>query len=706
MIAWVAATALAVDLDVRDRADGDPVADARVVAEGVEGRTDDAGRVSLPLAEGSWPVTVQSAAYLPVTLTVTVPSDRPVRVWMTAAGDYEIIVEGLRPRSHPARHLLDAEQALETPGNHEDAVRLVQSLPGAAVQREYSPGAGDLSIRGSAPGDSRYYLDGVEIPFLYHFNQYASVFPASQLDTLELYPSTFGARYGDAVGAIVEARSPLEPPESVHGSVSASFVMGSADLRAPVNDQWWVSASARRSYFDLAGERSEQYPRWPRFHDDVLRVEHGDAERGTGFFTWGAGDGYERVAGELDILDAWEGSVSPTLSYAERFRILGMRHHWSRGRLVVAGVNHHRTNVLTGGGEEALRDWTVTSRLDADGQPAPWVLWEAGYEARFSDTHLTVEDPGGVGLLVAEEAPGIARGVEVDASLGRVRLGTYGSAHLIAGDVRFIPGLRVGYDTDGRALLMEPRAGVRWRVADQTAVKLGGGRYQQRPASERVIGAPSLPTTTSWQIAGGVEQSVANRIEFGLDGYRKWLADPVLFPVDGPAMVAERGDAYGVELLTRYRLRERFFLWGWLAHARSTVELEGERVPADGDQPLNAGVVASWDVRGWNLGIRYRYGSGLPFTGVAGSLYDGNRDAWLPIADVENGLRMPAYQKLDLRIAHTWLLRGWSLSASLEIWYVPKPSTQLFPIWSYDWSEQDYVYGPTVLPLMGLRARF
>jgi len=532
------------------------------------------------------------------------------------------------------------------------------------------------------------------------------VFPASQLDTLEFYPSTFGAKYGDAVGAIVEARSPLDPPEAVHGSVSASFVMGSADIRAPVNDRWWVSAAARRSYFDLAGERSEQYPRWPRFYDYVLRVENGDSDRGTGFFTWGAGDSYDRAAGELDILDAWESSVTPTLSFGNAFRIVGGRHHWSHGRFVVAAVNHRRTNTLTGGGNEDLRDWTVTSRLDSDGAPVPWLMWEAGYEARLSDTHLVVEDPVGVGILVAEEAPGIARGVEVDGELVRARVGTYGSAHFIAGEVRVIPGLRVGYDSDGSTVLVEPRAGIRWRVADQTALKLGGGRYQQRPPSEQLIGMARLPTTSSWQVTGGLEQSVANRLELGVDAYRKWLVDPVLFPVDGPGIVADTGDALGVEVFTRYRLRERFFLWGWLAHARSTLDVGDERIPADGDQPLNVGMVASWDVRSWNFGLRYRYGSGLPFTGVSGSVYDGSADSWLPISDDENALRLPAYQKLDVRIAHTWTLRGWTLSASLEIWYVPKPSAQLFPIWSYDWSEQGYVYGPTVLPLMGLRARF
>ena len=106
--------------------------------------------------------------------------------------------------------------------------------------------------------------------------EYASVFPASQLDTLELFPMAFGPAYGDATGAIVEARSRADAPQSIHGQVHTSFVMGGADVRAPIGKDLWFSAGGRRSYLDLAGESNTQYPEWPRFHDFNLRLEHGD----------------------------------------------------------------------------------------------------------------------------------------------------------------------------------------------------------------------------------------------------------------------------------------------------------------------------------------------------------------------------------------------------------------------------------------------
>ena len=241
-------------------------------------------------------------------------------------------------------------------------------------------------------------------------------------------------------------------------------------------------------------------------------------------------------------------------------------------------------------------------------------------------------------------------------------------------------------------------------------LKAGAGRYAQRPDSELLFegtGDPDLPTTRSLQLSAGVEQAIAGRLELGLDVYRKWLTDPLLLLPTSPPVAAPSGDAWGVELLTRYRLRERFFLWGWLALQRTTLSPEEDVVvPADGDQLLSGGLVASLDVGRWNFGGRYRYASGLPFTPIEGSLYDAGSDLWFPLPGATNSARLPDYHKIDLRAAYTILLRGATLSLVAELWMVPKSSAQLYPTWNYDYSEQGFVIGPTFLPLLGVRARF
>ncbi|MEQ1504601.1 MAG: TonB-dependent receptor [Myxococcota bacterium] len=716
MIAWVAtASAATLELSVREREDGDPIPLATVTVGALSAATDVSGRATLEVPDpGPWAVEVAADGFAPLATTIADPSDTAV-VWLVRGGGaYEVVVEGLKPSADPTRHTVDGEMAEKTPGTLDDSVRLVQSLPGVTVQREYSPSSGDLSVRGSAPGDSRYYLDGVEIPYLYHYNQYASVFPATQVDQLDLYPSTFSAHWGDAVGAVIDARSRLDPPTAAHGGAQLNFVMGGADLRAPAGHGWWVAASGRRSYQDLAGEGSAQYTVWPTFYDFTVRAEHGDADNGFGLFTIGAGDKYTRAAGELDLLDPLEASTVPYLAYRQGFQVLGARGQWTGdgadGRVVGAIVHHHRGSDLSGLGAEDLDTIGVTSRLDATVGRTDTRAFDLGYEIHADRVGLVVDDAGPLGIRVAEEAPALARGVSVDAGLSRVREAAYGTAHLATGPVWWMPGVRLSADSTAPGARIEPRAAVRASLGELAMLKVGGGRYTQRPDSELLFegaGDPSLPTTTSWQVSAGWEQAIAGRLELGVDLYRKWLTDPIVVPIGELPYAAPSGDAFGAELTTRYRLRELVYMWGWLAVQRTTIDgPDGETAPADGDQRLSGGFVLSWDVGRWNFGGRYRFASGLPFTPLEGSVYDAGTDGWVPIAGEPNAARLPTYHKVDLRVAYGWQLRGWSMELVLELWVVPRSSAQLYPTWNYDYTEQGWVVGPTFLPLLGARARF
>ena len=61
---------------------------------------------------------------------------------------------------------LQAEEFRRIPGTQGDTLKAIQNLPGVAR----APfGGGQLSVWGSAPQDTRTYVDGVSIPTLYHF---------------------------------------------------------------------------------------------------------------------------------------------------------------------------------------------------------------------------------------------------------------------------------------------------------------------------------------------------------------------------------------------------------------------------------------------------------------------------------------------------------------------------------------------------------
>ena len=68
---------------------------------------------------------------------------------------------------------LTSQEIKSNPGGNFDVSKVVQTLPGVGL----SNGVGernDIIIRGGAPNENVYYLDGIEIPVLNHFQTQGS----------------------------------------------------------------------------------------------------------------------------------------------------------------------------------------------------------------------------------------------------------------------------------------------------------------------------------------------------------------------------------------------------------------------------------------------------------------------------------------------------------------------------------------------------
>lgn len=715
MILWLllaVAAAANIEGSVLERGSGDPIEGVTVSDGEVSATTHADGIFSIESSAEPVTLTFQSPSHQPASVELSSLSSKRVVIFLSASpAPLEIVVESFKRTAHISRQPIDAEMAYETPGTFDDSVRLVQSLPSVTVQREYAPGSGDLSVRGSLPGDNRYFIDGVEIPYLYHFNQYASVLPASQLDQLQLYSSTFGAAYGDAVGAVIEADSKLDKPLSTSGDASLNFVMMGGSLSAPVNKKWWLSASGRRSYQDLYTEGTAQYTLWPSFHDYTLRATRQNGHNKTSLFLWGANDSYTRAISELDVLNPVEQINTPTLAYNRGFIAAGALHDWGdpahSGHLVAAVVNDHTKGELSTQLGEQLTSRYLTSRarqeiiLDS-------ASIEFGADLKAEQTSLTTDDVGDAALDISSELPALARGTAIDDSAYRLKGGAYAQTTL-GSALMVIPGVRLSYDTLSETpVTADPRVASHLSVGEQTLFKVAVGRYQQAPRTDVAITESGpLPNTTSWQVAGGVEQTIASRLEINLEAYQKWSHNVIYLPIIGPVEVVDSGRSTGIELTGRYRIRDLFFLWTWLSYSRSTLTDNDHSFPSDSDQPLAGGLVLSWDLsEAWNVGTRYQFGSGLPYTPVDGAVYEATHNTWHLVAGDPNSARYPAYHKVDLHIARQWIFNRWTLSTTAELWMVPKSAAQLYPVHNYDASETIWVMGPTLFPLLGARAKF
>ncbi len=706
---WIAvAHAVPVTGELREMGTRDPLSGFIGWEEGLVS-TDRKGGFVLDLPEGTWSLRFVADGYLPQVRSVQVPVASPLVIYLDPEpAPLVVVVESRVDTPHASFQVLDRERVEDTPGTHGDPFRLIQSLPGVAQTREYSPSAGELSLRGAAPGDSRFFLDGVEIPYLFHFQEYASVFHTRLLERLEVYPSTFGTQYGNAVGGIVEAVSRSPEAEQLHGGLNWSLVNAGTWVAAPVGSVGAASGSARRSYADGLGRSSDQYTIWPVFWDYLGRYEH-ELKPGhrVSLTAFGAGDRYGRLARVVDELDPLELEADPEFLFDRAFHALSLRSSNQVGGALLRSslaLVHDRWEGQVAEDEQFRRERYAWLREDALVPIGEALQIAVGLEAKLTwlDRRANVSQ---IWPELATEAPLLTRGVSVDESLQRFRGGAYLEPRLQWGDLRVQPGLRVQWDTTMGGFSADPRITVRYHPLDVVQVRAAAGRYTQSPSLDALsptTGDPDLPWTHSDQATIGVDLALLGRLEVGVDLWGKRLYDTVV-ELAGQPPTHEDGWAAGVELTSRYRLRDRFFAGMVLTVGRSM----REGVPFDFDQPFAVGAVVSYTVEsGWNFGARYRYSIGLPYTPVIDGIYDGDTDTYRPLLGEPNSKRMPPFQKVDLRVARELRFRRFTVDGYVDLWLVPPANTALYPIYSHDYRQETYVSGPAVIPLLGVQAEF
>ncbi len=620
----------------------------------------------------------------------------------------EVVVEARRDAPVVAEHTLDRERVLLTPGTFEDAVRLVQSLPGVAITPEYSPTAGDIAVRGADPRETRYLLDGIEIPYLYHFNGYSSVIPTRLLDELQLLPSTFGAEHGNATGGIVDATSTWTRPEAARASANVNFVMIGTEATAPSGDDWTVRASARRSFLDLVTRDDPQYSAFPIFADGFGRLEYApSADARWALSLVGASDEYTRFAGEPDQLDPYEQTVNPSFAFRKQYGLaqLSHRHLLGANRLdgAVAATSYGISGSMPGAldRQDLLR---VQGREDALLLVKPWFHLAVGVEGRYESLALEVQTDRAWSELARESAL-LLRGVSASETVERVMGGAYAEARLRAGPFRFVPGVRADGDTLTGRTVVDPRFNARWKIGEDEQLRLAAGQYSQFPDLLHLapeVGDPWLPPSVSRQAALGFDYAIAHRWELAFDVYGKLSEDLVETEVgEGPRSVD--GTAWGVEVESRYRIRQRFFASASVAASRS----EHDGHPSDYDQPWAVNLVGSWNVRPtWNVGLRYRASAGLPYTPIVDGTFLAASDQYEAVLGEPNSARLPFFQKVDVHVQKDWRFRTWSLALYGELWFVPPGNNVMYEVWSYDYDAQQSVAGPVVIPLLGARGEW
>jgi hypothetical protein len=165
-----------------------------------------------------------------------------------------------------------------------------------------------------------------------------------------------------------------------------------------------------------------------------------------------------------------------------------------------------------------------------------------------------------------------------------------------------------------------------------------------------------------------------------------------------------RGTSIGGEILATYKGGPWF---GWLSYSLShstRVDLPGQEERLfTYDQPHSLNAAASWQSKRWQFGGRFQLYSGLPYTPALGSVFESDRNIYIPVYAEPNSSRAPLHHQLDLRVDYMWKWGPTQLTAFLDVQNVYMNESIVTYFYGYDFTQRAAFTSIPIIPSLGLR---
>ncbi len=660
--------------------------------------------------------------------------------------DYEIVVYGKKEEKEVSRRQLTITEVKKIPGLGGDAVKVVQALPG--VHRP-TFGSGQVIVRGAPTWDSHFFLDGVNIPQLYHFGGIKSTYLSDALESVDFYPGGFGTRYGDVVAGVVEIKGRNAKRDRWQGFGDISFQDGSVMVEGPIADKFGLVVAARRSFagellqwFLETSDVNIPYTISPFYWDYIARLDVDVNDDNNVFVTaFGSKDrldfiypavqgGSKEIDEDVDKLEmelqfhmgicGWDWDIRENLKNSLRYSFTHGYNFFSPFGFMKMREDYN---------EHYIRNQLSLLANDK-------LTYNVGVDANFlfEDLILIFPDQSEIGGVYRDTSDNWIFG-DIAAY---VNLEWRPTEQWLV-----IPGLRYDYYThlkhDGsilpefwnyhdfenaRGISGDPslRITAKYGFVENHTAKIAIGNYNQSPQpGGQVIhedwGDPFMPTTKAAHYVIGYEWQITDLLHLDFQGYlnRQWDVPRVANENDADLTRIWYDDGKrrmkGIEIMLRHDQNERFF--GWISYSLSHSEQynheERQYVLFDDDETNHLQIVGSWHLRrDWDIGFRARYVTGKPETPVDSAEYVANWGGFYnPIYGEENSVRVNPFFQLDLRVDKKWVMDKWMFSLYLDLqnlsYFIYKSPE--FTVYNFDYTDQQTI-SSIFFPALGLRAEF
>lgn len=644
---------------------------------------------------------------------------------------------------------LTTEEIKSNPGGNYDVSKVVQTLPGVGGA---SGGAArnDIIIRGGAPNENVYYLDGIEIPVLNHFQTQGSsggaqgIVNVSFIEELKLSSSAFDARYDNALASTFVIKQRQGNNQKFSGNIRASLTESAVTLEGPLGKKADFLAAGRFSYLDLLFTLID-LPIRPRYQDYQLKVSTKLNDKTTlSFIGLGAIDKFKFGATrEASPENEYFRRSLPFISQWNYTSGLTLKRLIKKGYINFALSRNMFNNQLDQFQDaqydnEAFRNFGLQSqetenklRIDLNKYVNKW-KYSVGISAQYvkyntdiySKLNDGIKDSAGNTITPPLE-------IRFKSAIEFFKFGAFGqlSRNFFSDRLLISAGVRSDintFTTDGLNPLstLSPRLSAAYKITPKFELTGSAGIYYKIPTytvlgyrndtNQLVNKSLDYIRSTHYVFGGQFLPNEALRIT--LEGFYKLYSNYPVSISNGISLANQgqefgavgneavrssgKGETYGFEVFVQQKLVKKLFYFVSYTYVRSKFSgIDGILIPSAWDnQHLLSGTMGYKFRKNWQIGAKYRLAGGVPYTPfnltASQFSYPTTGNGVLDYTSV-NSQRLKTYSQLDLRIDKTWNFKATSLAFFIDVQNILATKQQGTPYYTFKRTEDNTGFATT-----------
>lgn len=697
--------------------------------------SDSAGNFRIgSLSPGSYSLQVTGTGFQPLTLTnlsVTSGNENVISIELEPiAADLSTVVITGRKNTAKAATLesplsiqrLTTEDIKANPGGNFDISKVIQSLPGVGGGAAGGSFRNDIIIRGGAPSENVFYLDGIEVPVINHFSTQGSgggpqgILNVSFIEEVKLSTSAFDARYDNTLSSVFQFKQKNGNSKRLQGNFRLSGTEMAATFDGPLSKKTTFLASARRSYLEFLFQALD-LPIRPNYWDFQFKTNTRINNKTTlTLIGLGAIDEFKfgvpksatpeklNAIKSSPLINQWNYTFGATLQR------LNKNGYWnlslSRNTLYNQAdkyedneqpVENSRTLKLQSNEtENKLRFSVVVNKSKFSTS-----FGVVGQLVQFDNNLFQRVRPALNDSFGNPIQPALT--FQYNAATNFLRYGAFvqTGTRLFNNRLALSGGLRIDANTLSNSVSnplkqLSPRISASVALSEKWNASASFGIYHRLPAytqltfSNNPQGTFSNPGAyiKSTHYVAGVEYLPKSTTRFTLESFYKQYGNYPVSVFDGISMANKgtdfgatgnepvtqngKGRVMGFEFFAQQKLTKRFFaVFSFTWYRSEFTGTDGVYRAASWDNKQLISFTGGYKMkRNWELGLKFRYQGAAPYTPydlsasqlnyitLGNGVFDYNK---------VNSLRLPAFHAGDIRVDKKWNLKKTTIDLYLDI---------------------------------------